>query len=191
VLAFTGVRGIVSLAAALAIPLATQDGAPFPERDLILFVAFIVVLVTLVGQGLTLPALIRGLGLANMGRREHREERTQELKARRLAIGAVLDRILDLEAKGDLPATTIGRLRAFHQDRLAQIERRSHLDDARDARSLQLDDEAESLLIGAEREFVNDLYGRGELKDEARRRIERELDLRDAGLASVRDETQS
>src|SRR6185436_10524216 len=87
VLAFTGVRGIVSLAAALAIPLATQDGAPFPERDLILFVAFIVVLVTLVGQGLTLPALIRGLGLANMGRREHREERTQELKARRLAIG--------------------------------------------------------------------------------------------------------
>ena len=191
VLAFTGVRGIVSLAAALAIPLTTEDGAPFPERALILFVAFIVVLVTLVAQGLTLPALIRGLGLTNTGRREHREERAQELKARKLAIGAVLDRLLDLEAKGDLPARTVAHLRAFHQDRLAQIERRSHLDESRDERGLQVEDDLESLLTRTEREFVNDLYRKGELKDEARRRVERELDLREASLASVRDETPS
>ena len=68
VLAFTGVRGIVSLAAALAIPFATADGQPFPGRDLILFLTFSVILVTLVGQGLLLPAVIRMLGLAHAGR---------------------------------------------------------------------------------------------------------------------------
>ena len=52
---FTGVRGIVSLAAALAIPLTTAYGEPFPERDLILFLTFSVIIVTLVGQGLMLP----------------------------------------------------------------------------------------------------------------------------------------
>src|SRR4051812_13635912 len=70
VLAFTGVRGIVSLAAALAIPFATADGSPFPARDLILFLTFSVIVVTLVVQGLMLPFVIRPLGLANAGRRE-------------------------------------------------------------------------------------------------------------------------
>ncbi len=65
-------RGIVSLAAALAIPLTVADGGAFPYRDLILFLTFSVVLVTLVGQGLLLPAVIRALGLANAGtRRAH------------------------------------------------------------------------------------------------------------------------
>src|SRR5215470_15228584 len=69
-LAFTGVRGIVSLAAALAIPFATASGAPFPDRDLILFVTFAVILVTLVGQGLLMPAVVRWLGLVRAGRHE-------------------------------------------------------------------------------------------------------------------------
>jgi CPA1 family monovalent cation:H+ antiporter len=67
VLAFTGVRGIVSLAAALAIPFATAAGEPFPDRDLILFLTFAVILITLVGQGLVLPSVLRGLGLAHAG----------------------------------------------------------------------------------------------------------------------------
>ena len=70
VLAFTGVRGIVSLAAALAIPFATATGQPFPDRDLILLLTFAVILVTLVGQGLMLPWIIRILGLAYAGRKE-------------------------------------------------------------------------------------------------------------------------
>jgi CPA1 family monovalent cation:H+ antiporter len=191
VLAFTGVRGIVSLAAALAIPLVMKNGAPFPERDLILFVTFMVVLVTLVGQGLTLPALIRGLGLTNAGRREHREERAQEFKARRLAIGAVLERILRLKANDELPAGVITRLRAINQDRLDQIARRGRLDDSDGASGLQVEDDLERMMISAEREFINDLYSRGELKDDARRRIERELDLRDTALSSVREEDDS
>jgi monovalent cation/hydrogen antiporter len=85
-LAFAGVRGIVSLAAALAIPFTTLSGAPFPQRDLILFVTFSVILVTLVGQGLLLPAVVRWLGLAHVGRRERHADRAEEFEARRRAI---------------------------------------------------------------------------------------------------------
>ena len=66
-LGFTGIRGIVSLAAALAIPFTIADGSPFPHRDLILILTFAVIFVTLVGEGLTLPAVVRALGLANAG----------------------------------------------------------------------------------------------------------------------------
>ena len=69
-LAFAGIRGIVSLAAALAIPFTVADGSPFPDRDLILILVFAVIFVTLVGEGLTLPAVVRALGLADAGRRE-------------------------------------------------------------------------------------------------------------------------
>src|SRR5260370_29139465 len=93
VLAFTGVRGIVSLAAALAIPFATANGARFPDRDLILFLTFSVILVTLVGQGLTLPSVIHALGLAHAGRRERDADRAEELEARRLAIEAAMERL--------------------------------------------------------------------------------------------------
>ena len=89
-LAFTGIRGMVSLAAALAIPLETEAGRPFPHRDLILVLTFAVILVTLVGQGLLLPAVIRALGLANAGRIEQEEERAEEFAARRKAIVAAM-----------------------------------------------------------------------------------------------------
>lgn len=186
VLGFTGVRGVVSLAAALAIPLVTRKGIPFPDRDLILFVTFIVVLVTLVGQGLTLPALIRRLGLANAGRIEQIKERAQELDARRLATRAALEHLGTVG--GDAPQLSIARLRHLHRDRLMQIERRGELGSDGKTPSTEVEDQLELSTIGAERGVVNDLYCRGELKDEARRRIERELDLREALLASVRHE---
>jgi CPA1 family monovalent cation:H+ antiporter len=190
VLAFTGVRGIVSLAAALAIPLVTSDGAPFPQRDLVLFLAFVVVLVTLVGQGLTLPALIKALGLANAGRIEQLDEREQELKARRHAVAAILERLGNLAAENQVPPQALGRLRAIHQERLSQIERRTGHDEAGEATRVELEDDLDRLLIATERDFINDLYSRGALKDEARRRIERDLDLREALLANVRAETE-
>ncbi len=187
VLAYTGVRGIVSLAAALAIPLATEDGVPFPQRDLVLVLAFVVVLVTLVGQGLTLPRVIRALGLAHAGQRERDDERAMELQARRRSIEAAIERLRALGAQRGLPESVIAQLCARHRERLRQIESRS-ADGDDDKLRVNLDDELERLLIAAEREFINDLYSRGELKDEARRRIERELDLRDAAVANVRAE---
>jgi CPA1 family monovalent cation:H+ antiporter len=181
VLAFTGVRGIVSLAAALAIPFLTASGAPFPDRDLILFLTFSVILVTLVGQGLLLPWVIRRLGLAHAGRREREFNRAEELKARREAVQAASDRLDQLAAERNLPAEVIEAVRAQHLDRLQHIEDQSAGDGVSGKHS-DLHEEVERLLIDAERTRVNDLFRSGKLKDEARRRIERELDLREAEL---------
>jgi CPA1 family monovalent cation:H+ antiporter len=186
-LAFAGVRGIVSLAAALAIPFTTLSGAPFPQRDLILFVTFSVILVTLVGQGLLLPAIVRWLGLAHAGRRERHADRAEEFEARRRAIETAIERLDQLARDRRLPQDIVRPLRARQQERLKHIEHRSDGGD-RNKRVVDGTDEIEFLLIAAERDVINDLYRRGELKDEARRRIERELDLRDAHLTSVRAE---
>ena len=187
VLAFTGVRGIVSLAAALAIPLETDEGAPFPHRDLVLLLTFVIVLVTLVGQGLTLPWVIRKVGLANAGRRERMQDRTAEFTARREAIAHVIDRLDRLTVEQQIPDEICTRLRAHRREQLNQIELRSD-DRAGEKKRVNLFDDIEVQLITVEREFINDLYTRGELKDEARRRIERGLDLREAEIANLREE---
>ncbi|WP_407341101.1 Na+/H+ antiporter [Methylocapsa polymorpha] len=187
VLAFTGVRGIVSLAAALAIPFATANGQPFPDRDLILFLTFSVILVTLVGQGLALPSVIRALGLAHAGRRERHSARAEEDKVRRQAIEAALERLDQIAAERNLAESVVQRLRARHRDRLMHIEQRSDGDDGH-KKLTELYDEIELQLIAAERERTNDLFCGGKLTDDARRRIERELDLREADLANRRGE---
>jgi CPA1 family monovalent cation:H+ antiporter len=187
VLGFTGVRGIVSLAAALAIPLAMDNGRPFPDRDLILFLTFSVILVTLVGQGLMLPAVIRALGLANAGERELHADRTEELLARRQAIEAATERLDQLVVERELPDDVVRRLRAEHQDRLRHFEYTPQRGEDHQ-HPTTLPDEIELLLIAAEREQINQLFRQGTLKDEARRRIERELDLREANLANHQHE---
>jgi len=186
-LAFTGVRGVVSLAAALAIPFATADGQPFPYRDLILFLTFSVILVTLVGQGLLLPTVIRWLGLAQAGDDEHQADRLEEFNARRQAIEAALERLDQLADERQLADDVVRPARAHHRDRLRFIKHSSDGDDDHRQRT-ELDDEIALLLIEAEREHINKLSRAGEIKDEARRRIERELDLREAGIANRRDE---
>jgi CPA1 family monovalent cation:H+ antiporter len=187
ILAFTGVRGIVSLAAALAIPLTTGAGEPFPDRDLVLILTFVVVLVTLVGQGLTLPWVVRALGLANAGRRERVAERVEEFEIRPRAIEAAIGRLDALLADSRVPQDIVARLRSQFSERLKQVRHRGAEDDEQKERVL-LGDKIELELITAERDVINERYRRGELKDEARRRIERELDLREAHLVSVRNE---
>ncbi len=186
-LAFTGIRGIVSLAAALAIPFARADGSPFPDRDLILFLTFSVIVVTLVGEGLTLPAVTRALGLAHAGRRERQAERDEEFRARRRAIEGAIDRLDRMAAERQLPESVVRPIRDLHRDRLETIDYRSD-GDGHHKKLVEMSDEIELLLIEAERDLVNELFRGGELKDEARRRIERELDLREAHLANLRAE---
>jgi len=181
VLSFTGVRGIVSLAAALAIPFATATGAPFPDRDLILFLTFAVILITLVGQGLMLPWVIRTLGLAHTGRKEREAYRVEEYAARSEGVKAAMKLLDELAAKRDLAPDVVDVARAQHQDRLQHIEDGSS-GDSSGKKHGQLHDEVERLLIAAERERINDLFRDGKLNDEARRRIERELDMREAHL---------
>jgi CPA1 family monovalent cation:H+ antiporter len=186
-LAFTGVRGIVSLAAALAIPFVTADGAPFPERNLILFLTFAVIIVTLVGQGLLLPSVIRALGLANTGMRERTDDKNEELEARRLAISGTIEHLEKLIAKRTLPAEIAGPLRDHHRGRLRDVAQRRDGDAAHEA-AIELNDEIELLLLEAERNRVNDLYRDNKLRDQGRRRIERDLDLRQARIVNLKDE---
>ncbi|ARN83874.1 Na+/H+ antiporter [Methylocystis bryophila] len=181
ILAFTGVRGMVSLAAALSIPIATAAGLPFPYRDLILLLTFALILITLVGQGLMLPWLIRRLGLAHAGRKERDSERVEERRARAEAVRAAVSALEELATQRDPSPDALDIIRLLHQDRLKRID--EHGEAAQAApHPAELHDEVERLLIAAERERINALYRVGELHDEARRRIERELDMREARL---------
>jgi CPA1 family monovalent cation:H+ antiporter len=183
ILSFTGVRGIVSLAAALAIPFTTSAGEPFPARDLILFLTFSVILVTLVGQGLMLSPVIRWLGLSNTGSRERKHDRQEEREARRLALEAVIAKLESISEERGIAKEILKPLHTHHRDRLKHVV---HQDDGDDAhrKIAELHDEIELLLIGAERDAINKLFREGKLSDEARRRIERELDLHEADLAN-------
>jgi CPA1 family monovalent cation:H+ antiporter len=183
-LAFTGIRGVVSLAAALSLPELLNDGTPFPGRDLILFLTFTVILVTLVGQGLAFPGVITWLGLANAGRRERVRDRMEEFRARRAAIKAALLRLEQMTSEGKLAEEVLEPVRQMYRDRLRHIEHRGAGDEVH-AALIRDRDALEYRLIGAEREHINATYHKGELKDDARRRVERELDLREAHLASV------
>jgi Na+/H+ antiporter len=183
-LAFTGIRGVVSLAAALALPALLADGTEFPARDLILFLTFAVILVTLVGQGLVLPAVIRWLGLANAGRSERFRDRMEEFRARRAAITAALGALEQLAREHKLAEEVVAPVRRLYRERLRHVERRGD-DDETQASVVRECDALEYQLIAAEREHINATYRDGNLKDDARRRAERELDLREAHLDSV------
>ena len=176
-----------SLAAALGIPFVTASGEPFPGRDLILFLTFLIILVTLVGQGLMLPLVIRWLGLANAGRQERRAEREEEQRARREAIQAAIERLEKLKAERHLPEEAVRPLRSRYRDRLEYIEQRSD-GNAGHRKLTETEDEIEALLITAEREQINELLRIGKLTDETRRKMERELDLRVADLSNARGE---
>ena len=184
-IAFTGIRGIVSLAAALAIPLTVSSGQPFPYRDLILFLTFSVILVTLVGQGLMLPGVIRVLRLSHAGRKEREANRAEENQARAAAVKAAIERFDQLAAEQNLPLDVIEAIRTQHRDRLKHMDDRPPIETKARTHS-ELHDAVERQLISAERTRINDLFREGKLKDEARRRIERELDMREAHLSNQR-----
>jgi monovalent cation/hydrogen antiporter len=183
VIGFTGVRGIVTVAAALAIPLATESGAAFPHRSRIIFLAFVVILMTLVAQGLMLPTIIRWLGLANAGRRERQASRTEESRAARQALEAAMDQLGALAAEQQLPEDIVRPLRAYYREHLTAVE---HDGDEHHRRLVELSDDIKLRLIEAERQLINRLYREGKLEDEGRRQIERALDLRVADIAAQR-----
>ena len=179
ILGFTGVRRIVSLAAALAIPFTADNGRPFPDRDLILFLTFSVILVTLVAQGLMLPLVIRLLGLANAGEQELQTDRAEELLARRRSIEAASAHLERLAVEQAVPDDVVRRLRTKLRDRLSHFD---PIEEPGGDGQLEPSDKVELQLIAVERERINELYREGMLKDEGRRRLERELDLREASL---------
>jgi monovalent cation/hydrogen antiporter len=181
VLAFTGVRGAVSLAAALALPFTLPDGEAFPFRDLILFVAFGVIFITLIGVGLTLPPVVRWLGVAEAGRNEHAAEHEAEIAARRQALDAALKSLDALTEEKDVSDEVMRLLRARHEIRVNQLP------DSLDPTHHDVSAAGTALtrgLIAAERKFIHELLREGQITDETRRRIERDLDLEEASLAN-------
>jgi CPA1 family monovalent cation:H+ antiporter len=181
--AFTGIRGVVSLAAALSIPLTLTDGTPFPERDTILFITFCVILATLLGQGSVLPTLFRRLGLVERGRQEQRVEEAREYAARIDAVEATLGRLRDLSAHAGLDAELAAALQVRHEERLRRLRR--HHATAGEDRVVRSGATLELELIGAERARMHELRESGALGDEARRRLERELDLEEVRILQM------
>jgi monovalent cation/hydrogen antiporter len=179
---WSGMRGAISLAAALALPFELDSGAPFEDRDLIIYLTVAVILVTLVGQGLTLPILVRWLGLG-----AHQPWSPDEAVARLAAAQAALDRIEELESSAEpVPDAALARLRELYQARFARcvaslsgegasVPIENPLEGYRSARKK---------LIGAERDALIELRDEGRLKAEVFRRIQRDLDLDEARLRS-------
>jgi CPA1 family monovalent cation:H+ antiporter len=181
VVAFTGVRGAVSLAAALALPLALPSGEGFPYRDMILFVAFGVIFITLVGLGSGLAAVVRWLGVTKDGRKEHVAEHEAEIAARREALDVALKSLDAITDDRELSDEVVKLLRARHEVRSNQLP--GSLDP--DAHDVTLAGTALTReLIAEERKFIHLLLRDGKITDETRRRIERDLDLEEASLAN-------
>jgi CPA1 family monovalent cation:H+ antiporter len=176
VVGFTGIRGAVSLIAALSIPTAIA-GAAFPDRDLILFVTFCVIIVTLVGEGGLLPLVFRRTGLVAAGEAEAARAKAREVAARIEGVEAVLAELSRLESE-EGPADAIANLRRPQEDRLAVYL--GTADPTVNPSPAIAISAVQGRLIEAERRRIAEIYDRGDMTDEARRRVERELDLEDA-----------
>jgi Na+/H+ antiporter len=177
-LSWAGMRGAVSLAAALALPLETDVGAPFPDRELILFLTFSVILATLVGQGLTLPFVIRLLGLEDDGIEER-----EDAKARVHAAEAALARLEELVGEEWVRDDTAERMRGAYRFRTSRFQAR--LDDGDDGAIESRSQDYQRLrreLLDAERQALIDLRRSGTISNDVWLRVGRDLDLEDERL---------
>jgi CPA1 family monovalent cation:H+ antiporter len=176
--AWTGMRGVVSLAAALAVPLTLQDGSPFPARELILFLTFVVILATLVVQGLSLPLIIRWLGIPD-DRSMEAEERNARLEANRAAL-ETLGRIAERDpAKDD----ALQRLRIEYEDHIRQLEGAEPQSAGTPLRLFSSEYERLSeAALRVERISIIKLRDQDVISDEVLRRIQWDIDLAEARL---------
>lgn len=178
VMAWSGMRGAVSLAVALALPLTTYAGGDFPERDLIVFLTFAVIFFTLVVQGLSLPALIRRLGVSDGD-----ADTDEEIRARLVATKAAIEQIDALAGEEWTRDETVERMRALYEYRKRRFAARVGKieDEGYEDRSLAYQ-QMVRLVLGAQREALLRMRSDGELSNEAMNRILRELDLEESRL---------
>jgi NhaP-type Na+/H+ or K+/H+ antiporter len=180
IIGWAGMRGVISLAAALSLPETIANGKPFPYRDLIVFLTFSVILVTLVLQGLSLPRLIRALGLAGEA-----DPNSHELEARRLVVQAALEYLQELRSQDDPRFSTVyDDLEQHYKQRLAALS--GH--DQEDANTAELRArylELSRKLLAVERQTSIQLRKEDRITDDVVRRIERELDLAETQLGAA------
>jgi CPA1 family monovalent cation:H+ antiporter len=187
VLSWAGTRGVISLAAVFTIPLATDSGQPFPDRDLLLFCAFLAVLLTLVGQGATFAPLVRRLGL----RADAADAARLRNQARMAAVEAGLIRLdeLQTEQHDHVDDAAIESIRGALRTRLERYRRRLEvLEDVEGEVPMSPQYEAalrvRRAVIDAEREELLRWRDLGRLPDEGLRTLERELDHQERLLPS-------
>jgi CPA1 family monovalent cation:H+ antiporter len=180
VMVWSGMRGGVSLAAALAVPLVTDTGEAFPGRDLILFLTFSAILATLVLQGLTLGPLIRSLRL----RGDEEADALAELKGRLEGAQAALDRLEQLYTDERVPLDAQEHMREHYEERIRRYEAglqaggttEEYAESSADWRDWRRE------LLTAEREAIVSMRDRGQLPPEVMRRIQRDLDLEETRI---------
>jgi CPA1 family monovalent cation:H+ antiporter len=171
---------VISLAAIFTLPLVTDSGAPFPDRDLLLFCTFVVVLVTLVGQGLTFAPIVRALGL----RANETDQARLRNEARSASVGAALAALDELEAQehDDIHAHVIEAMRGQLRTRLTRYQGRLDLLRDSDSADQPVSARYEAALhvrrvaIEAQREELLRWRDAGRLPDAGLRVLERELD---------------
>jgi monovalent cation/hydrogen antiporter len=179
VMAWSGMRGAVSLAVALALPLTTDAGGGFPKRDLIVFLTFAVIFFTLIVQGLSLPALIRRLGVNDGGAADADEE----VRARLVATKAAIEQIDALAGEEWTRDETVERMLALYEYRKRRLAARAGKieDEGYEDRSLAYQQMVQ-LVLGAQREALLRMRSDGELSNQVMNRILRELDLEESRL---------
>jgi CPA1 family monovalent cation:H+ antiporter len=183
ILSLAGMRGIVSLAAALALPERTASGAPFPGRDLILFVTFVVILVTLVGEGLLLPVLIRRLGVRELDG-EDGVRFVALAKVRTAEAARAHLRSLEPDFATTVEWEVAGRIHADYEQRATHYG--AHLDGTDrdgDERQHEVERRLRREAYAAERRALAALRRSGEISDEAYRHLEWDIDLAESRLS--------
>lgn len=184
VVGWTGMRGVISLAAAIALPQTLANGAPFAQRNMIIFLAFSVILVTLVLQGLTLPPLIRALGMAGIA-----DGSTEEKDARRAMLEAAMNFLrAEREKDGDGSAEIYNDLLQHYEHRLAS------LDEDEDAATTQSGshsyhrhNQLSGAALGVERQVAVQFRNERRISDELLRTLEYELDLSETRLLAKKE----
>jgi Na+/H+ antiporter len=177
---WTGLRGVIALAAAMSLPVVLANGQPFPNRDLIIFLTYCVILATLVGQGLTLPPLIRRLGLESSA---HFDQ--EEFEARREILEGALERLEQLRGQDSDPfADVYDDVAQHYRTRLNTLRGEGVDKHGTTTQHAQLYERISRELLQLERRTAVDLRDQGRISEEALRRVEYELDLDETRLAA-------
>jgi monovalent cation/hydrogen antiporter len=179
VIAWAGMRGIISLAAALALPY-TLGGNPFPERSQTIFFAFCVIIATLLFQGMTLAPLIQWLGVA-----ETSKNRQQEARLRIRALEAGVARLREIESAKKTPMEWEigGRILEEYQQRINLLRGKVSEDGESEAKESRVDRHLQKEALAAERRTIQAMRRAGEIPDDIYRSIEYDLDLADLSLS--------
>jgi monovalent cation/hydrogen antiporter len=180
VIGWAGMRGVVTLALALAVPTEVAGGGPFPDRNLVVFLSFSVIVVTLVGQGLTLPFVIRRLGVGAEDDGPAGDGRRALARLSQVALDH-LDAV-DPETDG-VPAELVERLRERYRARLAHLDAQGDEDRPDGGRAYA---ELVHDLLGAQREELRRLHEQGGVTREVARRLHHDLDVEEARLERER-----